>query len=130
MSSGWNVYQSDIIEARELSFGAIDHITDNFVELLRSGDGRLGDIYVDRGLIDELLTDADFQQKVLEYVEEHPDHKGQYRTASLKHYLAEQRLAAPRPVKDENIAVVVAAGTIMNGSQPPGTSAANRPRNC
>jgi protease-4 len=117
----WSLYQADIVEARELSFGAIDDITNNFVDLVASGNGRLGDVYVERGLLDGLLTQAEFQEKVLEYVEKDPDHEGQYQSASLNNYLIDRRLSQPSPVRDENVAIVVASGTILNGNQAPGT---------
>ena len=117
----WSLYQSDIVETRELSVGALDDITDNFVDLVSAGSGRLGDIYLERGLLDGLLTQAEFQEKVLEYVEEHPDHEGQYQWASLRDYLVDQRLSQPDAVREENVAIVVASGTILNGKQAPGT---------
>lgn len=117
----WSLYQMDIVESRELSAGALDDITDNFVELVSSGSSRLGDIYVERGLLDGLLTQTGFHEKVLEYVEEHPDHEGQYQSASLSNYLVDQRLSQPDAVREENVAIVVASGTILNGKQAPGT---------
>ena len=117
----WSMYRSDIVRARDLDSGTIEELTTNFVEHIEVTDGRLAEVYVKVGLIDELVSRQEFQDRVLEHVAEDDDKKGRFRAASLKNYLAERRVLAPEPASDENVAIIVASGTILNGTQPPGT---------
>jgi protease-4 len=116
----WEIYRADILKARELDENVIRDLTENFVERVEAQGGKLADVYVEAGLIDSLVSRAEFQEKVLEYVAEEKDRKGHYRGTDLDDYLAERRLFEESPVKAENVAVIVAVGEILNGKQPPG----------
>jgi protease-4 len=116
----WEIYRTDILQARELDENVIRDLTENFVERVEAQGGKLADVYVEAGLIDSLVSRAEFQEKVLEYVAEEKDRKGHYRGTELDDYLAERRLFGESPVKAENVAVIVAVGEILNGKQPPG----------
>ena len=116
----WDLYKSDILQARELDEDAILDLTENLVERAAAQGGDLAEVYVHAGLIDSLVNREEFQEKVLEYVAEDKKKKGQYRGTDLYDYLADRRLLDGSPVKDENVAVIVAVGTILNGTQPPG----------
>lgn len=116
----WGLYQSDILQARQLDEDTIRALTDNLVARTAEQGGRLGDVFVNAGLLDGLLSREEFQKKVLEYVAEDDDTEGRYQGTNLHEYLAERRLLDVSPVKEENVAVIVAAGEILNGTQPPG----------
>jgi protease-4 len=117
----WGIYRADILQARQLDDGVIEDLTSNFVERVSKTDGHVADVYVDAGLIDSLVSRVEFQKNVLQYVASDEDKEGQYRGTDLYDYLAERRMFDESPVKDENVAVIVAVGQILNGSQPPGT---------
>lgn len=72
----WSLYSSDIIEARGLDEGAIDDLTANFFEKVEAADGSLGKVFVDAGLLDELVTEDAFLEKVLTYVGEDDEQPG------------------------------------------------------
>ena len=117
----WSMYRSDILQARELDSGTIEALTSNFTEQVELVDGRLGEVYVKAGLIDELVGRQDFQDRVMEHVAEDKDKKGRFRATQLANYLSERRLKESDPAREENVAIIVASGTILNGSQSPGT---------
>jgi protease-4 len=117
----WGIYRADILQARQLEDGVIVDLTDNFVDRVGQTNGHVADVYVDAGLIDSLVSRVEFQKNVLQYVGKDKDKEGQYRGTDLYDYLAERRLFEKSPVKDDNVAVIVAVGQILNGSQPPGT---------
>ena len=117
----WGIYRADILQARQLEDGVIVDLTDNFVDRVGQTNGHVADVYVDAGLIDSLVSRVEFQKNVLQYVGKDKDKEGQYRGTDLYDYLAERRLFEESPVKDDNVAVIVAVGQILNGSQPPGT---------
>ncbi len=116
----WDLFKADILQARELDENTIRDLTENFVQRVAAQNGKIADVYVEAGLIDSLVSRAEFQEKVLEYVAEDKDKKGHYRGTDLADYLAVRRLSDENPVKAENVAVIVAAGEILNGEQPPG----------
>jgi len=116
----WDLYKADILQARELDENVIRDLTENFVERVAEQDGRLAEVYVEAGLVDSLVSREGFQQKVLEHVTAKKDKKDRYQGTDLGDYLAERRMFDGRSVKDKNVAVIVAAGEIMNGKQPPG----------
>lgn len=116
----WNLYMADVLEARELDENVIQDLTENFVDRVAEQDGRIADVYVEAGLVDSLVSRAGFQEKVLEHVAADKDKKDRYRGTDLSDYLAERRLFDGSSVKAENVAIIVAAGEILNGKQPPG----------
>ena len=116
----WDLYKADILQARELDENVIRDLTENFVERVAEQDGRIAEVYVEAGLVDSLVSREGFQQKVLEHVAAKKDKKDRYQGTDLGDYLAERRMFDGSSVKDENVAVIVAAGEIMNGKQPPG----------
>ncbi len=117
----WGTYRSDILQARQLDDDVIDDLTSNFVDRVGQANGHVADVYVDAGLIDSLVSRVEFQKNVLQYVGKDKDKYGQYRGTDLYDYLAERRLFEESPARDENVAVIVAVGQILNGSQSPGT---------
>jgi protease IV len=120
ISQLWDIYQSDIQQARQLSDDTIRDLVDDLVQRTGEQGGRLADVMVNAGLVDSLVSREEFQQKVLEYVAEDKDKKGRYQGTNLHDYLAVRRLLDGSPVKEENVAVIVASGEILNGTQPPG----------
>jgi protease IV len=116
----WDLYQSDILQARQLSADTIRDLTDELVQRTGEQGGRLSQVLVNAGLIDSLVSREEFQQKVLEYVAEDEDVEGHYQGTSLHDYLAERRMLDDSPIKEKNVAVIVASGEILNGAQPPG----------
>jgi len=116
----WDLYRADILQARQMDEDAIRDLTENFVERVESQGGKIADVYVEAGLIDSLVSRIEFQEKVLEHVAEDKKKKGRYRRTGLGDYLADRRLFDESPVKDENVAVIVAVGEILHGAQPPG----------
>jgi len=117
----WKLYRDDIQSARELDSDAVAEIADNLVELVANSEGPLGSIYVNAGLVDGLVSRQEFQEKVLAYVAEDPEREGYFQAVGMNEFLAEHNLLHGDKSKDENVAIIVAAGTIMNGSQPPGS---------
>ena len=116
----WDLYRSDILQARQLDEDTILDLTENFVERASAEGGNIAEMYVRAGLIDSLVNREEFQEKVLEHVAEDKKKKSQYRGTDLNEYLADRRFLDEGPIRDENVAVIVAVGTILNGTQPPG----------
>jgi len=117
----WGKYQSDIVAARDLEPGAVDDFANNLLVHLGENKNDMAQVAVKLGFIDELVTRAGLQHIVAEYAGDDDDSFRGYNAAGLGDYLAQMRLLDGPGSADTNIAVVVASGEILNGSQSPGT---------
>lgn len=116
----WSRYLADVEAARELEEGTVAELLDDLVENVRATGGDLAQVAVDAGLIDKLMTREEFRERVIEIAGTNGDDED-YPSASLDDYLQQMRLLHGEKPAEENVAIVVAAGEILNGSQPPGT---------
>jgi len=117
----WGQYKADVTAARELQENTIDDLMENLVEYTETLHGDLAQMALDFGFVDGLLTRAELVEKINELAGTAADEKGNYPSTDLDDYLSQMRLLKGDPVAEENIAVIVAAGEILNGTQSPGT---------
>jgi len=116
----WSAYRDDVVSARGLEEGTIDEFTQNLVEHVANADGDIATATLDAGLVDELLSRAELRDRIKVYSGESSDDKAMYASVSMAEYLAQMRLLHGDRANDQNVAVVVASGDILNGTQPPG----------
>ena len=118
----WDLYQQDVLAARELEPDTIETLVSHFVEKVGENNGSTTELALDLGLVDGLLTRAELRERVAEFAGTDKDNgNDSYRAVELDDYLAQLRLLRGSEVGDENVAIIVAAGDILNGSKPPGT---------
>jgi protease-4 len=117
----WGQYKEDVLTARELEQNTIDDLLNNLVEYTETMDGDMAQMAVDFGFVDGLMTREELRTRIIEASGTEADEDGDFPAASLDDYLDQMRLIKGDPEEEENVAVVVAAGEILNGSQPPGT---------
>lgn len=117
----WDIYQLDVETARGLDEGAITAFTSGMLEKVAAQGGDIAAAAREEGLVDDLLTRVETREMLIDYVGEDPDNPGTYRAAGMYEYLAQMRVLEGGKVGSENVAVIVAAGEILFGSQPPGT---------
>lgn len=117
----WAMYGADVVAARGLPDGAIDDYAENLVEHSNAANGDISQVAVDRGLVDELLGRAELRELMQDYVGVDSDDDSTYSSVSMRAFLKQARLLKGERSKSENVAIVVAAGDILNGTQPPGT---------
>jgi protease-4 len=117
----WQQYRFDIVAARNLEDGAIDSFATDYLNIVKAADGDAAIAARDYGLIDKLLTRTEVRNVLIDYVGEDPDEPDTFNATEMAEYLAQMRMLSGSKAKDENIAIVVAAGEIQFGSQPPGT---------
>ena len=115
----WDAYQADVTAARQLSGDALQRFADDSVELLSAAGGDAARMALDYGLVDELLTRDQIRQRLDELVGE-PD-GDDYESVGTSEYLAAQGSTEENPDAEDKIAVIVASGSILDGSQPPGS---------
>ncbi len=117
----WQMYEADVVAARGLPEGAIDDYAENFIANTDAANGDVSRVAVDRGLVDELLGRAELRELMQDYVGVDSNDDSDYSSVSMQAYLKQARLLKGERGKSENVAVIVAAGDILNGTQPPGT---------
>ena len=117
----WGLYKADVVAARALDENTIDDLMSNLVEYTETLNGDLAQMALDFGFVDGLLTRDELRDRIIEVSNTEADEYGNFPAAELDDYLEQMRLIKGDSAADENVAVVVAAGEILNGSQPPGT---------
>ena len=117
----WSLYQVDVETARELEAGTIEDFTNNFSEIVEEAGGDLATAAAQYGLVDDLLKRTEVRELLIDYVGPDPDNADTYKAASMYDYLAQMRMLSGDKVRSKNVAVIVAAGNILFGTQPPGT---------
>ena len=117
----WTMYEDDVVAARGLPEGAIDDYAQNLVEHVASANGDIARAALDRGLVDELLGRAELRELMQAYVGVDEDDESMYSAVHIVDYLSQMHLLGGDRTQTENVAIIVAAGDILDGAQPPGT---------
>ncbi|GAK24426.1 LOW QUALITY PROTEIN: protease IV [Vibrio sp. JCM 19052] len=113
----WSAFVDDVATNRKIDAKALNPTMDELLAEMKSVDGDLAQLAVKMGLVDELATRQDVRKLFAK--EFGSDGKDSYNAIGYYDYLATMR---PNLTPSENdIAVVVASGTIMDGQQPRGT---------
>ena len=117
----WDAYQADVMAARGLEDGSIDDFAQNMVSHVAAASGDIATAALEFGLVDELLSRNELRDRIKTYAGEDDKDEATYSSVSMSEYLGQMRLLHGEKTRDENVAVVIAAGDILNGTQPPGT---------
>lgn len=117
----WSLYQLDVETARGLEEGAISEYADDLVEKVEAQDGDFARAAREHGLVDDLLERTDVREMLIDYVGPDPDYPDTYKATGMHEYLAQMTVLEGGRVKSENVALIIASGDILFGSQPPGT---------
>jgi len=114
----WDAYRNDIARLREIPVEQFDAYINNFDINLKDVDGDFGLLAKKHGLIDDLLTEDEFDSELVTLVGENGK---KYQRIGFREYLASDRIETPSlTTKPDKIAVIVASGMILNGRQPDG----------
>ncbi|MEX2123144.1 MAG: signal peptide peptidase SppA [Woeseia sp.] len=117
----WAHYRDDVQNARQMEANTLDDLLANYIEHVRNAGGSTALAALESGLVDELLTREELRERIAEYAGADPENVDYFNAAELGDYLGQMRLMSGDPAKRENVAIVVAAGEILDGVQPPGT---------
>ncbi|NJM35935.1 MAG: hypothetical protein HC850_15995 [Rhodomicrobium sp.] len=116
----WDSYVAETEKARELPRGSIRRYADDAGALLAAADGDFAKMALDAGLVDALKS----RPKQMEHLKAKfgADKGGEsFKHVTLTSYLA--AIGAPEDDADPNIAIVTAAGVIVDGEAPQGSAA-------
>lgn len=116
----WREYAERVEAARELPPGAIVDYANNMSAVMEEVDGDFGKAALNSGLVDALLSRSEMNKKLMEAFGESRDGKS-FKKVGFKRYLTS--LDRKEDDGDPNIAVITAAGTIIDGEAPTGRAA-------
>ncbi|WP_112478886.1 signal peptide peptidase SppA [Vibrio variabilis] len=114
----WDAYVDDVAANREIEPSILTPSMDDFLASLKNVDGDLAALSKELGLVDELVTKPQVNEAMIEAFGSDGD--GGFNAVSYYEYLASVPFDMPTE-PDNQIAVVVASGSIMDGEQPRGT---------
>ena len=121
MGDLWTAYLEHVAEARGLTSEGVSESLDSLVSLVNEADGRLAQVAMTTGLVDHLSQRQDVRGRLIELVGE-DDTGTSFSRVSMEDYLEAIGSKRERHEQDgDGVAVVVARGTILDGSQPPGS---------
>jgi protease-4 len=119
----WTAYQADVTAARGLAAPALQQYADDIVALLQEAGGDTAQLAVNYGLVDELLPRDAMRERIRAAIGGRRSTSrlaDAYTEVSLDDYVTALRTETPPPVRPSKVAVIVAAGTILDGRQPQG----------
>ncbi len=119
MNDVWQRQLADIAAARGIKAEDLTAIIDGYVQSITAVGGDLGKLAVEQKLVDGLMTRQQIRELMIkEGAEDEDGHS--FRQINFKDYLARQN-ALPKFPGDNQVAIVVAEGQIVDGDQAPGT---------
>ncbi len=116
----WQIYLSDVAQARGLKADELNVYAQELPRIVTETNGDTAQAALDFGLVDKALTRVEQREYLIELVGE-DEETHSYNKVGLATYLEtikEDRFG--REAEGDKIAVVVARGTILDGSQPAG----------
>jgi len=117
----WNGWKSAVGAARELDPARLQDYADGAAGGVAAAGGDLAAYALGAGLVDGLKTWEQFEERVAEDAGTDPDEHS-FRSVDFGSYLRVLRSErALHRAPDHNVGVIVAAGDILDGEQPPGT---------
>jgi len=117
----WQAYQADVVAARELPDDAVAKYVAGMAAAAAAAGGDLAKVALDAGLVDRLVTRDEVRQRMVELVgaDEDADEFDQVDAREYLRAIRTERHLSSGP--SDKIAVVVAAGEIVDGERPPGS---------
>ncbi len=122
IGSLWGAWERDVSAARGLEVKALDDYSNEFAGHIENAGGHAAKAAIAAHLVDRTMSRPEFDDYITGLVGPDDAGDGSYSSIGFKEYLAataiERKLAEPH---ERNVAIIVAAGEIVDGEAPPGT---------
>lgn len=116
----WTSYKNDVAGQRGIDPASIDDYVNHLPNRLAAFHGDTAQLALSYGLVDELKTEDQVQAELVELAGEDTS-KRSYNQVRFEEYLKAARPAARKSIGGESkVAVIVAQGLILEGTQPAG----------
>jgi protease-4 len=120
MGDLWRSYLADVAEARDTTPETITSSIDRFVDLIEQAGGDTAEMALAAGLIDHASSRDGVRDRLIELVGEDEKTHSFHQIGHGSYLEALGDKARRYPAEGDAVAVVVAKGSILDGSQPPG----------
>jgi len=116
----WQQYKADVAQQREFPESNFDETTDDIVKKLEATGGDVAKYALDNGWVDQLKTREQIINSLVDEVGQ-AKNSNSYSHIAFNDYLRTIKPPFPLPkAPGDKVAIVVAKGTILNGTQKPG----------
>jgi protease-4 len=116
----WKIYIEDVAEARGMSIARLNEYVFDITRLVQEANGDAVKVALDFGLVDKALTRIEMREHLIELVGKNEE-SNSFNQIAFGEYLKtvdEDRFG--RKAEGDRIGLIVARGTILDGSHPPG----------
>ena len=119
LNSLWNDYTRSVAQRRQLKPADINRYANEIDILLAQYHGNTASVAVASGLVDGVKTREEMNRYLIELAGVE-DEQGYYQGIGFERYLWLKQMKTAAENVDGRVGVIVAAGTIVDGVQPPG----------
>lgn len=118
----WSSYVNDVAQQRQLAAEQINLSIEDYLLALKKANGNLALTSLNLGLVDVIDSDLNIIKALVDVVGPSKNNMS-YNKIGINNYLTYKNNKPNFDITDtpQNIAVIVAKGTILNGNQPAGT---------
>ena len=122
VESLWGIYLQDVIAVREIDADAFDRYINSLADVLREANGDAAKAALDAGLIDGLMTHQQFRNYMIDIVGVSSEKPDTFEHIDYRNYLvAVDTQDADPDEPEQNVAVIIASGNIVDGEAAPGS---------
>lgn len=117
----WRIYLEDVAAARDIKAETLNKYAQEIPRLMAEANGDTAKAALDAGLVDQALTRVEMRQHLIDLVgEDEKTHS--YNSIGMSDYLKTIKSDRfGRNTGGDKVGVIVARGTILDGTQPAGT---------
>ncbi len=120
LSDLWTQYKQDVAQQREFGVDNFDETTEALIDKLERVDGKIAQYALTNHWVDQLKTREEINNEMISLVGK--DNHNSFNKVNFKDYLLATSPKFPIvPPQGDQVAVIVAKGTILNGTQKPGS---------
>ncbi len=120
MGDLWRSYLADVAAARDTTSDALTDAIERFPERVEEAGGDTARMALAGGLVDHLANRDEVRARMIELVGEDEEIHSFHQIGHTSYLEALGDTARSHPTEGDAVAVIVAKGTILDGSQPPG----------
>lgn len=117
----WRIYLDEVATARGMTSEALNLYAQDFSGVMSKSGGDSAKAALDYGLVDKAMTRVEMTQHLIDLVGENEETHSYNRIAASEYLKTSNNDRFGQKTKGDKVAVVVARGTILDGSQPAGT---------
>ena len=124
LNSLWSTYQRAVTRARHLKPDAVASYVATFANDVAAAHGHAAEVALKAGLVTGIKSRLEVEQRLISLVGA-DDSKGSFKSVAHQDYARVVHAGKKLKPNGTKIGIVVAAGEILDGDQPPGTVGGN-----